>query len=75
MSQFSMDELRDMAPAYVLDALSADEKFAFEAALRHSTELAGEVAEFRAVLERIGTSEELTPPPALRARFLASIAN
>lgn len=74
MNQFSTDELRDMAPAYVLDALSADEKLAFETALKDSVALAREVAEFRAVVEHIGPAEEVVPPPALRVRFLESIA-
>ncbi|MEP6778520.1 MAG: anti-sigma factor [Gemmatimonadaceae bacterium] len=74
MNQFSMDELRDMAAAYVLDALSGEEKLAFETALKDSAELAREVAEFRAVIEHIGTAEAVAPPPALRARFLKSIA-
>ena len=69
-----MDELRDMAPAYVLDALSSAEKLAFETTLRDSAELAREVAAFRAVVEHIGTTEEVAPPPALRARFLEGIA-
>ena len=74
MSQFSMDELRDMAPAYALGALSTEEKTAFENALNGSAELANEVAEFRAVVERLGTEQQVVPPPALRARFLERIA-
>lgn len=74
MSEFSMAELRDMAPAYVLGALSADEHAAFERALATSAELAQEVATYRSVVTRIGTDTELAPPTALRARFLDRIA-
>lgn len=70
-----MAELRDMAAAYVLGALSADEYAAFESALQGSSELAKEVAEFRSVVAHIGTEQRLEPPPALRARFLAKIAS
>ena len=74
MSDFSMDDLRDMAPAYVLGALSADEHAAFERGLGTSADLAQEVAAYRAVVTRIGTENEQSPPAALRARFLDRIA-
>ena len=74
MSQFSMEELRDMAPAYVLGALSADEYAAFDGALATSTELAKEVTEFRAITERIASEQQIAPSPELRARFLERIA-
>jgi anti-sigma-K factor RskA len=75
MIEFSASELSDMAPAYVLGALSSDELAVFDAALASSPELLREVAEFRAVLERIGTEHSVTPPPALRVRFLEQIAS
>lgn len=74
MSEFSMAELRDMAPAYVLGALTADENAAFERALPASPELAQEVAAYRAVVTRIGADVAIAPPTALRARFLDRIA-
>lgn len=75
MSEFSMAELRDMAPAYVLGALTAEEHAAFERALPTSPELAQEVATYRSVVTRIGADVELAPPTALRARFLDRIAS
>ena len=74
MSEFSMAEMRDMAPAYVLGSLSADEHAAFERALSSSPELAQEVLAYRSVMARIGTDAELSPPTALRTRFLDRIA-
>ena len=74
MSEFSMTELRDMAPAYVLGALSAEENAAFERALATSHELAQEVTAYRAVVAHIGDADKVTPPPAIRARFLDKIA-
>ena len=75
MNQFSMDELREMAPAYVLGALNTDELAAFEAALQNSVELGQEVADFQTVVDRIGSEEQTAPPPALRVRFLQRIAS
>lgn len=74
MSDFSMTELRDMAPAYVLGSLNADELAAFERALATSTELAQEVSAYRSVVSHIGNVGEVAPPPAVRARFLDRIA-
>ncbi|MEO7363513.1 MAG: anti-sigma factor [Gemmatimonadaceae bacterium] len=74
MSEFSLADMRDMAPAYVLGALSADEHAAFERALSSSAELSQEVLAYRSVISRIGTDSELSPPTALRARFLDRIA-
>lgn len=75
MSEFSMAELRDMAPAYVLGALSADERAAFERALTSSSELAQEVSAYRSVVAHIGSSTEIKPPADVRARFLDRIAS
>jgi anti-sigma-K factor RskA len=74
MSTFSFAELRDMAPAYVLGALSEAEHSAFEQAMAASPELAQEVDAYRAVVTHIGSAQELTPPPAVRARFLDKIS-
>ncbi|MEO7999886.1 MAG: anti-sigma factor [Gemmatimonadaceae bacterium] len=75
MSEFSMAELRDMAPAYVLGALNADEAAAFERALASSAELAQEVTAYRTVVTRIGSESQMTPPTDVRARFLDRIAS
>ena len=74
MSEISMSELRDMAPAYVLGSLNSDEQAAFERALAISAELAQEVLAYRNVVTLIGSVGEVAPPPDLRARFLDRIA-
>lgn len=74
MSDYTLDELRDMAPAFVLGALNADEHTAFERALANSAHLAEEVAAYRDVVTHLGTGNELAPSPSVRDRFLARIA-
>lgn len=74
MTQYSMEELKDMAAAYVLGALSTDEQAAFDRVLATSTELQQEVAAYQEVFGRIGTDNQLAPPPAVRERFLSQIA-
>ena len=75
MSEISMTELRDMAPAYVLGSLNADELAAFERALATSAELAQEVLAYRNVITRIGNVGDVAPPPDIRVRFLDRIAS
>jgi anti-sigma-K factor RskA len=74
MSDYSMSELRDMAPAYVLGALSPEEMAGFERALATSAELAAEVQAYRDVIATIGKVGETSPPDSLRARFLERVA-
>ena len=66
------DEVRELAPAYALGALSADEARALEVHLAECDlhqELAGLRATAR-LLQR--TAPEREPPPALRERILAA---
>jgi anti-sigma-K factor RskA len=75
MSRPDETELRDLAAAYALGALDADDARAFEAALATSPELTHEVAELReaAALIAAGTTGAPAAPPAeLRARVLAT---
>jgi len=74
MSEFSMAELRDMAPAYVLGALNDEELVAFERALASSHELTQEVNAYRNVVAQVGSAHEVSPPPVIRARFLDKIS-
>lgn len=74
MSDLSLIELRDMAPAYVLGSLNTDEHAAFERSLATSAGLAQEVLAYRNVVTRIGGVGEVVPPPSIRARFLERIA-
>jgi quercetin dioxygenase-like cupin family protein len=68
------EEFLDLAPLYVLDALAADEKQAFEERLAKDTALRAEVEELRKVAGLIGFSAEpATPPAGLRGKVLAAI--
>lgn len=75
MSDYTLDELRDMAPAFVLGALNADEYATFQRALANSAALAEEVAAYRDVVTHLGTGNELAPSASVRDRFLARIAS
>jgi anti-sigma-K factor RskA len=69
------DSLRDLAAAYALGALSAEETRAFEAYLATSPQARREVAELRetaALLAVAGT--ETRPGPELRQRVLDAVA-
>jgi anti-sigma-K factor RskA len=72
--RFSDDELRDLAPAYAMGTLDAEERVAFEAALAANDWLRVEVDGHRATVEALATAARVTPPPALRERVLARIA-
>ncbi|MGV3710167.1 MAG: anti-sigma factor domain-containing protein [Gemmatimonas sp.] len=74
MSDYSMSELRDMAPAYVLGTLNAEEVAGFERALAASAELAAEVQASREVISTIGKVGDMLPPATVRARFLERVA-
>ena len=74
MTQWTDDELRDLAPAYAMGTLDAADLASFESALASSPWLRDEVASHRAVLDALATSVRVTPPAALRARVLARVA-
>lgn len=59
-----------LAGAYALDALSGDERAAFEAHLPACVDCRREVDELTEVGARLGTAVEDEPPPDLRARVL-----
>lgn len=58
------DDLRDLAPAYALDALDEFDRVRFERALAVSPELQAEVAAFREVASGLGDAVEPVAPPA-----------
>ncbi len=71
MTERVPDSIRDMAAAYVLGALDADEARTFEAQLARSDKLQREVAELREVSALLGeTAPQVEPSPKLRARVL-----
>lgn len=69
----SAQEIRDLAPAYVLGALTPEETRAFEAALARDPELQREVREYREVSALLAEGQSLTPPSQLKARLLERI--
>ncbi|MGQ0702445.1 MAG: anti-sigma factor [Gemmatimonadales bacterium] len=73
MSEETRDTLTDLAPAYVLGALSPEETRAFERALAKSPDLQREVAEYRELSALLGTAEPMAPPPALKQQLLERV--
>lgn len=63
-----LSDLRDLAPAYALDALDEFDRARFERALASSPELQAEVDSFRAIASGLGDAvEPIAPPPSLKA--------
>ena len=68
------DELRELAASYALDALSDDEREAFEQHLDLCPECTGEVASLRATVSELAYAVPgRKPPAALRARVLGAV--
>lgn len=67
-------EVHGLTGAYALDALSAEEREAYEAHLAACMLCADEVHELRATAARLGAVDEITPPPAMRQNVLAAIS-
>ena len=77
MTLLSVDEMRELAPCYVMETLSASELQQFEEGMRN-TEIARaiepEIVAHRAAVEFLATQYAVTPPPSLRDRLQARIA-
>ena len=69
----SVQEIRDLAPAYVLGSLTPEETRAFEAALARDPELQREVREYREVNALLAEGQSVQPPSHLKARLLERI--
>ena len=77
MKPLTLDELRELAPGFVMGTLSLEEQRAFDNALASratAAELEAEIAAHRAAAEFLATSQEVAPPPALKGRVMARIA-
>jgi anti-sigma-K factor RskA len=77
MKPLTLDELRDLAPAFVMGTLSLEEQRAFEGAMADATVAAAlepELSAHRAAAEFLSTSHAVTPPSSLKARVLSRIA-
>jgi anti-sigma-K factor RskA len=77
MRSLTLDELRELAPGYVMGTLSADELAFFHASLTDPTiaaQLAPEIAAHRAAMEFLAEAQAVTPPPSLKSRLADRIA-
>lgn len=76
MTHPSLDALRDLAPGYLLQALTDVERAQFERALRDpalAPELEAELAAHRETFAMLADGHATPAPPALRERVLARI--
>ncbi|MFR9730328.1 anti-sigma factor domain-containing protein [Saccharopolyspora sp. MS10] len=67
-------DLATLTGAYAVDALSEDERIAFEAHLESCEDCAQEVRELRAVAARLGGAESAAPSAELKQRVLAQVS-
>lgn len=77
MTPLTIDQLRDLAPGYLLGTLDADEHSAFEQGLRTpelAVELQAEVAALQAASDLLVQAQAVAPPASLRDRLQARIA-
>lgn len=78
MKSLSLDELRELAPGFVMGTLSAEELAEFNAAMSNdatAAELAPEIEAHRAAMEFLATEHAVTPPASLRGRVESRIAS
>ncbi len=76
MTPMTLDELRELAPAYVLGTLSDSEFAAFRAGLTDpafSEALEAELTIHRAVAQSLASMYAVSPPPSLKARLEARL--
>jgi hypothetical protein len=76
MTPMTLDELRELAPAYVMGTLSDNEFAAFRAGLADpaiSEALEAELSIHRAVAQSLASDFAVTPPPSLKARLEARL--
>jgi anti-sigma-K factor RskA len=65
-------DLHTLSGAYAVDALSAEEAQLFDTHLQECQACRDEVRELQEAAAKMGASEALVPPPALKARVLAA---
>lgn len=68
-----MDNVHELAPFYVLDALDEAERIAFESHLSGCAECRREIAELDPGIEALARSAAEPPPPGMKAEVLAAI--
>jgi anti-sigma-K factor RskA len=67
-------DIHTLTGAYVLHALSGDERAEFERHLTECVSCAQEVAELDETAARLGAAIQVLPPPSLKSRVLAEVA-
>lgn len=78
MKPLTLDELRELAPAFVMGTLSPDERAHFDAAMADpavAAEMAPEIDAHRAAMDYLASSQAVTPPASLKARVAQRIAD
>ena len=77
MTPLTLEQLRDLAPSYVLGMLDAEERAAFERGLEnpeHAATLNRDLDTHRTASELMATAQPVAPPPGLKARLMERIA-
>ncbi len=77
MPPLTLEQLRDLAPSYVLGMLDAEERAAFERGLEnpeHAATLNRDLDTHRTASELMATAQPVAPPPGLKARLMERIA-
>lgn len=72
MTTRSLEALRDLAPGYVMESLTPEERAEFEQALRDpaiAAALAPDLDALRGTVELLAGAQPVAPPPALRNRL------
>ncbi len=78
MSAWTIDQLRELAPGYVMGTLTKDELALFTTALTDADTaalLAIEIDAHRAAFEYLASAQPVTPPASLKARVASRIAD
>lgn len=78
MKSLSLDELRELAPAFIMGTLTHEELTAFNAAMTDSATavaLAPELDAHRAAVQFLATGQAATPPVALAQRLAERISH
>ena len=76
MKPLTIEELRELAPGFVMGTLSLEEQRAFDIAMANAATAAAleeELAAHRAAVEFLATSQAVAPPPSLKGRVMARI--
>ena len=77
MKPMTLDELRELAPGYVMGTLTLEEQHGFDVGMADdsmATALTPEIVAHRAAVEFLSTAHATTPPAGLKDRVMARIA-